>query len=90
VTRAGEAIRIERTGGRVQVVTVDDAATAAALLNTVAERARPVARIEDAELGSLADGTDPTSDLTTRGPGTGSRRPATGAAPRTPDSPETD
>lgn len=90
VTRAGEAIRVERTGGRVQVVTVDDAATAAALLNTVAERARPVARIEDAELGSLADGTDPTSDLTTRGPGTGSRRPATGAAPRTPDSPETD
>ncbi|MPV50737.1 DUF1648 domain-containing protein [Pseudactinotalea sp. HY160] len=40
VTRKGEAIRIERTGGRSAVLTVDDAATAAALLNTVAARAR--------------------------------------------------
>src|SRR5690625_3189263 len=40
VTRSGEAIRIERTGNRNAVITVDDATTAAALLNTVAERAR--------------------------------------------------
>lgn len=40
VLRAGDAIVIERTGGRTTVVTVDDAATAAALLNTLAERAR--------------------------------------------------
>ncbi len=40
VLRRGEAVEVERTGGRVNVVTVDDAATAAALLNTLAERAR--------------------------------------------------
>ncbi|MFP3712864.1 DUF1648 domain-containing protein [Puerhibacterium sp. TATVAM-FAB25] len=40
VLRAGEALLVERTGGRSLVVTVDDAATAAALLNTMAERAR--------------------------------------------------
>ena len=40
VLRKGEAVEVERTGGRVTVVTVDDAATAAALLNTLADRAR--------------------------------------------------
>ncbi|MCC2321857.1 DUF1648 domain-containing protein [Cellulomonas xiejunii] len=40
VLRKGEAIQVERTGGRVMVVTVDDAPTAAALLNTLADRAR--------------------------------------------------
>lgn len=40
VVRRGEAIAVERTGGRRFVVTVDDAATGAALLNTFAERAR--------------------------------------------------
>ncbi len=40
VLRAGESLEVERTGGRGLVVTVDDAATAASLLNTVAERAR--------------------------------------------------
>ncbi|MHB1064224.1 MAG: DUF1648 domain-containing protein [Georgenia sp.] len=40
VVRKGEAIAVERTGGRRLVVTVDDAATGAALLNTFAERAR--------------------------------------------------
>lgn len=40
VLRAGEGIEVERTGGRVTVVTVDDAATGAALLNTLADRAR--------------------------------------------------
>lgn len=40
VLRAGEALVVERTGGRTTVVTVDDATTAAALLNTLAERAR--------------------------------------------------
>ncbi|KMM46993.1 hypothetical protein CWIS_02250 [Cellulomonas sp. A375-1] len=38
--RAGQAVEVHRTGGRVLVVTVDDAATAAALLNTLADRAR--------------------------------------------------
>ncbi|MFC8599406.1 DUF1648 domain-containing protein [Isoptericola sp. NPDC057191] len=41
VLRAGEALLVERTGGRSLVVTIDDAATGAALLNTVADRARP-------------------------------------------------
>ena len=41
VSRAGEAIRIERTGGRRVVVTVDRASQAAALLNTLADRTRP-------------------------------------------------
>ncbi len=40
VVRKGEAIAVERTGGRRFVVTVDDAATGAALLNTYAQRAR--------------------------------------------------
>jgi len=40
VVRAGEALEVTRTGGRRLVVTVDGAANAAALLNTMAERAR--------------------------------------------------
>ncbi|MCL1800348.1 MAG: hypothetical protein FWG25_03145 [Promicromonosporaceae bacterium] len=40
ITSAGEALRIERTGSRALVITVNDAATGAALLNTMAERAR--------------------------------------------------
>lgn len=40
VLRSGEAIVIHRTGGRVIVVTVDDAATAVALLNSLAARTR--------------------------------------------------
>ena len=40
VLRTGEALEVERTGGRVVVVTVDDAQTGAALLNTLADRAR--------------------------------------------------
>ncbi|MGF0116252.1 DUF1648 domain-containing protein [Promicromonospora sp. Marseille-Q5078] len=40
VLRAGEALLVERTGGRSFVVTIDDAATAAALLHTVADRSR--------------------------------------------------
>lgn len=40
VLRTGEALQVERSGGRALVVTVDDAATAAALLNTLASRAR--------------------------------------------------
>ncbi|GMA26559.1 hypothetical protein GCM10025864_43180 [Luteimicrobium album] len=40
VLRSGEALEVTRTGGRRLVVTVDDAADAAALLNTMAERAR--------------------------------------------------
>jgi hypothetical protein len=43
VVRAGEAIAVERSGGRRFVVTVDDAATGSALLNTYAERARRTA-----------------------------------------------
>ena len=41
VVRKGGALQVERTGGRVLVVTVDDAATGAALLNTLAARTRP-------------------------------------------------
>lgn len=41
VLRGGEAIEVHRTGGRVVLVTVDDAATGAALLNTLAARHRP-------------------------------------------------
>lgn len=44
VVRRGEAIAVERTGGRRFVVTVDDAATGAALLNTFAVRARTTTR----------------------------------------------
>ena len=40
VVRGGEAVEVHRTGGRSLVVTVDDAATAAGLLNTLADRAR--------------------------------------------------
>lgn len=40
VVRTGEALKIRRTGGRNLVITVDDAATGAALLNTLADRAR--------------------------------------------------
>jgi hypothetical protein len=40
VVRRGEGILVHRTGGRQLVVTVDDAATGAALLNTLADRAR--------------------------------------------------
>lgn len=38
VLRGGEALEVARTGGRRVVVTVDDAATGAALLNTLAAR----------------------------------------------------
>lgn len=41
VLRSGDALEVTRTGGSVLVVTVDDAATGAALLNTLADRARP-------------------------------------------------
>jgi len=40
VLRSGEALEVERSGDRVVVVTVDDAGTGAALLNTLADRAR--------------------------------------------------
>lgn len=40
VLRAGEALQVRRSGGRVVVVTVDDATTATALLNTLAARTR--------------------------------------------------
>ena len=40
VVRKGEAIAVERTGGRRLVVTVDGAATGAALLNTYAQHTR--------------------------------------------------
>ncbi|WP_372593766.1 DUF1648 domain-containing protein [Actinotalea sp.] len=40
VTRKGEALEVARSGSRRVVVTVDDAATAAALLNALAERSR--------------------------------------------------
>lgn len=45
VVRRGPAIEVVRTGGRALVVTVDDAATGAALLATLAERERPAARL---------------------------------------------
>ena len=60
VVRGGEAIVVERSGGRRFVVTVDDAATGAALLNSFAERARVTAVEEGAEQGRdgrPADGT---------------------------------
>lgn len=40
VVRSGEALKVQRTGDRFLVVTVDDATTGAALLNTLADRAR--------------------------------------------------
>ncbi|WP_329381745.1 DUF1648 domain-containing protein [Streptomyces sp. NBC_01716] len=42
VLRSGEAIVVRRTDGREFAVTVDDSATAAALLNTLAERRRRI------------------------------------------------
>ncbi len=41
VLRKGEALEVIRTGGRSLVITLDDAATAAGLLNALADRARP-------------------------------------------------
>lgn len=41
VTRKGPSVRIRRADDSEVVVTVDDAATAAALLNTLADRSRP-------------------------------------------------
>lgn len=41
VLRSGDTLEVTRTGGSVFVVTVDDAATGAALLNTLADRLRP-------------------------------------------------
>lgn len=40
VVRSGEALEVQRTGGRKFVITVDDSATAAALLNSLADRNR--------------------------------------------------
>lgn len=40
VLRSGEALLVDRTGSRSFVVTVDDAASGAALLNTLADRTR--------------------------------------------------
>lgn len=40
VVRSGSSLLVERSGGRSVVVTVDDAETGAALLNTMADRAR--------------------------------------------------
>ncbi len=40
IVRKGPAIEVHRTGDRIFIVTVDDAATAAALLNTLAGRTR--------------------------------------------------
>jgi hypothetical protein len=40
VLRSGEGLLVERTGGRSIVVTVDDAATAAGVINALADRAR--------------------------------------------------
>jgi len=56
VVRGGSAIAVERTGGRHFVVTVDDASTGAALLNTYAERTRATggrdARPDEGETGA--------------------------------------
>ncbi|MFV0251803.1 MAG: hypothetical protein ACK5H2_00510 [Beutenbergiaceae bacterium] len=41
ITRKGEGIHVQRTQERAVVVTIDDAARAVALLNTLAERTRP-------------------------------------------------
>jgi hypothetical protein len=40
ILRSGEAIVVQRTGGRSVAVTVDEAATGAALLNALADQAR--------------------------------------------------
>lgn len=44
VLRRGEGLEVRRTGDRVVVVTVDDAPTGAALLNTLADRSRGATR----------------------------------------------
>ena len=44
--RSGEALEVTRTDGSVFVVTVDDAETAASLLNTLADRVRPASSVE--------------------------------------------
>ena len=44
--RSGEALEVTRTGGGVFLVTVEDAETAAALLNTLADRARAAHPVE--------------------------------------------
>ncbi|SDC64638.1 Protein of unknown function [Sanguibacter gelidistatuariae] len=46
VLRSGDALEVTRTGGGVFVVTVDDAQTGAALLNTLADRARATHPVE--------------------------------------------
>jgi hypothetical protein len=40
VPRSGQGIEVERTGGRIVTITVDDAESGAALLNMMADRAR--------------------------------------------------
>ena len=47
ITRAGEALLINRTGNREFVVTTDDPQTAAELLNTFADRSRNLTRIDE-------------------------------------------
>ena len=47
ILRSGEAIVVHRTGGRVVLITIDDAATAAALLNALAARDRADNRSAD-------------------------------------------
>lgn len=59
VVRGGESIAVERSGGRRFVVTVDDAATGAALLNTFAERARATAGERSADRGRTDGGEQP-------------------------------
>lgn len=46
VVRSGCALEVTRSTGGVFVVTVDDATTAAALINSLADRVRPGARVE--------------------------------------------
>lgn len=46
VTRTGEGVEVERTANRRVVVTLDGATQAAALLNTLADRARPASPAE--------------------------------------------
>ncbi|MGC5628755.1 DUF1648 domain-containing protein [Georgenia sp. Z1344] len=76
VTRRGEAIRVERSGGRIQLVTIDDAGRGAALLNTMAERARPVSRLEDTELGDAAPRPQARDAIEPHGPAAGGRKAA--------------
>ncbi|HEY1530789.1 MAG TPA: DUF1648 domain-containing protein [Galbitalea sp.] len=45
ILRSGEALEIQRRGGRSVVVTVDDATSAAALINGLVDRASTVARL---------------------------------------------